>query len=139
MLRILALVIRRPGIDPAHLAAQVGSSERTLYRDLEHLREIGFDIMFAEGYRLQESLALGPGAHAGPRGLAEAYGELRRLVEAEAPSSFAGELEGEVDALAPAALAGLFAEAVERRLALPRRPRRRVRAARRPARTEEAR
>ncbi|MGH7922286.1 MAG: hypothetical protein ACREQM_20460, partial [Candidatus Dormibacteraceae bacterium] len=124
MLRILATVIRRPGIDPAHLAARVGTSERTLYRDLDHLREIGFEIVFADGYRLQEALHLSPAVHDGPRGLAEAYAELRRLVETEAPPAFAAELEGEVDALAPAALASLFAEAVERRLALPPRPRR---------------
>lgn len=127
MLRILDHVIRRPGLDPVHLAALVGSSERTLYRDLDHLREIGFDITYADGYRLQEALALSPATHRGPHGLAEAYGELRRLVESESPASFSGELEGEVDALAPAALARLFAEAVERRLALPNRPRRRKR------------
>lgn len=127
MLRILDHVIRRPGLDPARLAAAVGTSERTLYRDLDHLREIGFDIIHADGYRLQEALALSPGAHRGPQGLAEAYGELRRLVETEAPAAFAAQLEGEVDALAPAALAELFAQAVERRLALPARPRRRVR------------
>lgn len=127
MLRILDHVIRRPGLDPARLAAAVGTSERTLYRDLDHLREIGFDIIHADGYRLQEALALSPGTHRGPQGLAEAYGELRRLVETEAPATFAAQLEGEVDALAPAALAELFAQAVERRLALPARPRRRVR------------
>ena len=127
MLRILDHVIREPGLDPVHLAARVGTSERTLYRDLEHLREIGFGITYADGYRLQEELALSPATHRGPHGLAEAYAELRRLVEAEAPPSFAAQLEGEVDALAPAALARLFAEAVERRLALPNRPRRRTR------------
>lgn len=127
MLRILDNVIRRPGLDPVHLAAAVGSSERTLYRDLDHLREVGFDIAYADGYRLQEALALSPATHRGPHGLAEAYGELRRLVESEAPASFAAQLEGEVDALAPAALAELFAQAVERRLALPNRPRRRKR------------
>lgn len=127
MLRILDHVIRRPGLDPARLAAAVGTSERTLYRDLDHLREIGFDIIHADGYRLQEALALSPGAHRGPQGLAEAYGELRRLVETEAPAAFAAQLEGEVDALAPAALAELFAQAVERRLAIPARPRRRGR------------
>ncbi len=136
MLRILDNVIRRPGLDPVHLAAAVGSSERTLYRDLEHLREIGFDISYADGYRLQEALALSPTTHRGPHGLAEAYGELRRLVEAEAPAAFAAQLEGEVDALAPAALAQLFAEAVERRLALPNRPRRRKRRPPRPSREE---
>ncbi|MBO0701355.1 MAG: hypothetical protein J2P38_00360 [Candidatus Dormibacteraeota bacterium] len=127
MLRILDNVIRRPGLDPVHLAAAVRTSERTLYRDLEHLRAIGFDITYADGYRLQEALALSPTTHRGPHGLAEAYGELRRLVETEASASFAAQLEGEVDALAPAALAELFAEAVERRLAIPNRPRRRKR------------
>jgi predicted DNA-binding transcriptional regulator YafY len=128
LLRILATVIATPGLHPARLAAAVGTSERTLYRDLDHLRQIGFDVIHADGYRLQEELALGPEVRPSPQGLADAYGELRRPVQAEAPSTFGDQLEAEVAALAPAALAHLFAEAVERRLALPNRARRRSQA-----------
>ncbi|MFZ0215613.1 MAG: HTH domain-containing protein, partial [Candidatus Dormiibacterota bacterium] len=124
LLRILATVIREPGLHPARLAAQIGTSERTLYRDLEHLREIGFQVIYSEGYRLQEALLLSPDVHAGPHGLTEAYAELRRLVEKESAPTFAAQLDAEVATLAPAALAALFAEAVERRLALPNRSRR---------------
>ena len=115
-MRILAAVIREPGIRPEELARLIGASQRTVFRDLTRLRRLGYAVVFSDGYRLQESLSLEGGEVGGPRRLADAYAEEIRLVRAEAPEELASRVETEVDALAPAALAELFAEAVERRL-----------------------
>ncbi|MBO0705768.1 MAG: HTH domain-containing protein [Candidatus Dormibacteraeota bacterium] len=116
LLRILAAVIREPGVRPDELARLIGASQRTVFRDLTRLRRLGYAVVFSDGYRLQESLSLEGGDAGGPRRLADAYAEEIRLVRAEAPDELATRVENEVDALAPAALAELFAEAVERRL-----------------------
>jgi predicted DNA-binding transcriptional regulator YafY len=113
LLRILAAVIRDPGLRPAELATAAAISERTLYRDLARLRRLGYAIVHSRGYRLQESLWLSGGS--GPQGLASAYQEDLRLLRQEAPA-LAERVEAEVDAEAPATLASLFAAAIERHL-----------------------
>jgi predicted DNA-binding transcriptional regulator YafY len=110
-LRILAAVIREPGLRPVGLARVAGASQRTLFRDLASLRRMGYSIVHSDGYRLQESLGLDDGG--GPLGLARAYEEQIRLLREEAPA-LATMVEAEVDAEAPAALARLFADAIAR-------------------------
>lgn len=116
LLRILAAVIRDPGVRPAELATRAGTSERTLYRDLARLRRLGYAIVHSRGYRMQESLW--PFDGGGPQGLASAYQEELRLLRQEAPD-LAEQVEAEVDAEAPATLASLFAAAIERHLPQP--------------------
>ena len=57
-LRILAAVIREPGLQPSRLAERSGISESTLFRDLRVLRRDGYSITYRDGYQLQESLGL---------------------------------------------------------------------------------
>ena len=57
-MRILAAVIREPGLRPGQLAARAGVSESTLFRDLGMLRRQGYPVTFSDGYQLQESLGL---------------------------------------------------------------------------------
>src|SRR5262245_11476385 len=57
-MRILAAVIREPGLKPADLASRARVSESTLFRDLGVLRRQGYPISFSDGYQLQESLGL---------------------------------------------------------------------------------
>lgn len=113
LLRILAAVIRDPGLRPVDLARLAGTSERTLFRDLTRLRRLGYSIVHSDGYRLQESLWYEDGS--GPQGLASAYREQLRLLREEAPA-LAGRVEADVDTEAPAALATLFAAGIERHL-----------------------
>ena len=42
LLRILAVVIAEPGLNPLELSERAGVSERTLRRDLIQLRELGY-------------------------------------------------------------------------------------------------
>jgi DNA-binding IclR family transcriptional regulator len=115
LLTIVSQVINQPGQTPAELAAAVGVSERTLFRDLTVLHRLGFEVGYQDGYQLQESLDLdGRGAGAS---LHRVYDRHLELLRAELPSRFAHLVEEDVEARAPAALAALFAEAINRRLA----------------------
>ena len=114
LLTIVSQVINRPGQTPAELAEAVGVSERTLFRDLDALRKLGFEVGYRDGYQIQESLDLeGRGAGAS---LHLVYDRHLELVRAELPARVAEQVEADVEARAPAALAALFAGAIERRL-----------------------
>jgi DNA-binding IclR family transcriptional regulator len=113
LLRILAAVIRDPGLRPVDLARLAGTSERTLFRDLTRLKGLGYSVVHSDGYRLQETLWYEDGS--GPQGLASAYKEQLRLLWKEAPA-LAERVEADVDTEAPAALASLFAAGIERHL-----------------------
>ena len=113
-LRILAAVIREPGLQPGQLAARSGVSERTLRRDLIALRRLGYAVSYSDGYQLQEALRLdGP---EGPRGLGGVYEQQIRALRARVPAELAERVEEELEAEAPASLAGMIATVLERRL-----------------------
>jgi DeoR/GlpR family transcriptional regulator of sugar metabolism len=111
-LRILAAVLREPGIRPATLAARTGVSERTLRRDMTALRRHGYAIRYGRGYQLQERLRLdGAGAFLG-----SVYDQQLRMLRIHVPAPFATAVEKELEAEAPATLAVLIAAMIERRL-----------------------
>ena len=110
-LRVLAAVVREPGLTRFELAGRVGTAERTLTRDLQHLRRLGFAIVYSDGYQLQERFDLAGGRAAA--GLAKTYAQLLEVVRAELPHA-ADAIAAEVEVEAPAALAALVAEVLER-------------------------
>jgi DeoR/GlpR family transcriptional regulator of sugar metabolism len=112
-LRILAAVIREPGLHPAELAAVARVSERTLRRDLVALRRHGYTIRYGRGYQLQESLKLD-----GAAALGSVYDQQVRLLRSQVPTRLAEAVERELEAEAPATLAALMAAVIERRLGL---------------------
>ena len=111
-LRILAAVLREPGLHPGQLAGRAGVSERTLRRDLAALRRLGYAVSYSDGYQLQERLRL-DGAD-GPRGLGGVYEQQIRALRARVPAELAERVEEELEAEAPAALAALIADQLER-------------------------
>jgi hypothetical protein len=116
-MRILAAVIRQPGLTPGQLAKRARVSERTLRRDLAHLRRDGYPISYSDGYQVQELLRLnGEGTGSPGHGLGGVYEHQLRLLRAQVPASLAEQVERELDVEAPAALAGLIAGVLERRL-----------------------
>jgi predicted DNA-binding transcriptional regulator YafY len=112
LLRILAVVIAEPGLNPLELAERAGVSERTLRRDLIQLRELGYEISYTGGYEVQEKLNLE--GRSAPRSLGRVYEQHLELLRKQLPKRMASQVSDEVDALAPAALASLFATAIER-------------------------
>ena len=58
LLRVLAAIIAEPGLNPLELADRAGVSERTLRRDLAHLRDLGYEVAYTSGYEVQEKLNL---------------------------------------------------------------------------------
>lgn len=112
LLRILAIVIAEPGLNPLELAERAGVSERTLRRDLIQLRSLGYDVAYTGGYEVQEKLNLE--GRAGHRSLRRVYEQHLELVARQLPKRLAARVTEEVDAQAPAALASLFASAIER-------------------------
>jgi len=58
LFRVLAAIVAEPGLNPLELAERVGTSERTLRRDLAELREMGYDVAYTSGYEVQEKLDL---------------------------------------------------------------------------------
>ncbi len=122
-MRILAAVIREPGLKPSQLAARAGVSESTLFRDLRVLRLQGYPISFSDGYQLQESLGLdGPNP---ATGLAAVYEHQLDLLRQQLPAALAGQVQAELEAEAPAALAVIVAAVVEGQVRLRRQARRR--------------
>jgi len=114
-MRILAAVIREPGLSPGQLAERARVSERTLRRDLATLRGDGYPISYSDGYRVQELLRLN-GADSGPgHGLGGVYEHQLRLLRAQVPGTLAEQVERELEAEAPASLASLIARVLERR------------------------
>jgi predicted DNA-binding transcriptional regulator YafY len=117
-MRILAAVIREPGLTPSQLAERARVSERTLRRDLALLRRDGYPISYSDGYQVQELLHLnGEDAGSPGQGLGGVYEHQLRLLRAQVSSALAEQVERELEAEAPAALAGLIAHVLERRQA----------------------
>jgi len=114
-MRILAAVIREPGLTPGQLAERAGVSERTLRRDLAVLRRDGYPITYRDGYQVQELLRLNGEDGRSARGLGGVYEHQLRLLRAQVPAALAERVERELEAEAPAALAGLIAHVLERR------------------------
>ena len=56
LLNVLAAIIAEPGLNPLELAERAGVSERTLRRDLNQLRELGYEVAYTSGYEVQEKL-----------------------------------------------------------------------------------
>jgi predicted DNA-binding transcriptional regulator YafY len=112
LLRILAVVIAEPGLNPLELAERAGVSERTLRRDLIQLRELGNEISYTGGYEVQEKLNWE--GRSAPRSLGRVYEQHLELLRRQLPKRMAARVTDEVDSLAPAALASLFATAIER-------------------------
>ena len=128
-MRILAAVIREPGLRPGSLSARAGVSETTLFRDLRLLRRQGYPITFNDGYKLQESLGLdGPSPAVS---LAAVYEHQLHLLKDQLPAALADQVQAELEAEAPAALAAIVATVIERQLQR-RQPARRGDRARRP-------
>ena len=117
-MRILAAVIREPGLRPHELASRAHVSESTLFRDLGVLRRQGYPISFDDGYQLQESLGLdGPNP---ATSLAAVYERQLDLLRQQLPAALAEKVRQELEAEAPAALAGVVATVIERELELRR-------------------
>src|SRR5215472_2684168 len=113
-MRILAAVIREPGLRPGQLAARAGVSESTLFRDLGMLRRQGYPVTFSDGYQLQESLGLdGPNPAVS---LGAVYEHQLDLLKDQLPSTLADQVQAELEAEAPAALAAIVAAVIERQL-----------------------
>jgi predicted DNA-binding transcriptional regulator YafY len=113
-MRILAAVIREPGLKPTQLAGRAAVSESTLFRDLAVLRRQGYPISFRDGYQLQESLGLdGPNP---ATSLGAVYEHQLRLLRQQLPEALADQVQGELEAEAPAALAAIVATVIERQV-----------------------
>jgi predicted DNA-binding transcriptional regulator YafY len=115
-MRILAAVIREPGLRPAQLAARAGISESTLFRDIGVLRRQGYPVTFSDGYQLQESLGLDGTNPA--MGLAAVYEHQLDLLREQLPAPLADQVQAELEAEAPAALAAIVAAVIERQIQL---------------------
>src|SRR5207249_8170991 len=50
LLRVLAAIIAEPGLNPLELAEKAGVSDRTLRRDLAHLRDLGYEVAYTSGH-----------------------------------------------------------------------------------------
>lgn len=110
-MRILAAVIREPGLKPHLLASRAAVSESTLFRDLAVLRRQGYPITFRDGYQLQESLGLdGPNP---ATSLGAVYEHQLDLLREQLPSALADQVQAELEAEAPAALAAIVAAVIE--------------------------
>ncbi len=113
-MRILAAVIREPGLRPNQLAGRLGVSESTLFRDLGVLRRQGYPVIFRDGYQLQESLGLdGPNP---ATSLGAVYEHQLDLLRQQLPAALADQVQGELEAEAPAALAAIVATVIERQV-----------------------
>jgi predicted DNA-binding transcriptional regulator YafY len=119
-MRILAAVIREPGLKPAQLAGRASVSESTLFRDLGVLRRQGYPISFSDGYQLQESLGLdGPSP---ATSLGAVYEHQLELLRSQLPGALADQVQAELEAEAPAALAAIVATVIERQVRRRSRP-----------------
>ncbi len=115
-MRILAAVIREPGLKPGELAGRAAVSESTLFRDLGTLRRQGYPISFRDGYQLQESLGLdGPNP---ATSLGAVYEHQLELLHEQLPGALADQVQAELEAEAPAALAAIVAAVIESQVRL---------------------
>src|SRR5215831_4384504 len=113
-MRILAAVIREPGLKPNQLASRAAVSESTLFRDLGVLRRQGYPVTFRDGYQLQESLGLdGPSP---ATSLGAVYEHQLELLRRQLPPALADQVQQELEAEAPAALAAIVAAVIERQV-----------------------
>jgi predicted DNA-binding transcriptional regulator YafY len=116
MLNIISTVVMRPGLAPSQLALQVGTSERTLFRDLAQLRRMGVGISYSDGYQLQETLDLAGTAKPRPVALPAVYDQQLKVLRSHLAPELAELIQQEVEARAPAALAALFADSMAKRM-----------------------
>jgi predicted DNA-binding transcriptional regulator YafY len=120
-MRILAAVIREPGLKPNQLANRAAVSESTLFRDLGVLRRQGYPVTFRDGYQLQESLGLdGPNP---ATSLGAVYEHQLELLRQQLPGALADQVQAELEAEAPAALAAIVAAVIEGQIRRRARPR----------------
>src|SRR5262249_38998420 len=113
-MRILAAVIREPGLRPGQLAARAGVSESTLFRDLGMLRRQGYPVTFSDGY--QPRAWGGPAAQTPAVSLGAVYEHQLDLLKEQLPATLADQVQAELEAEAPAALAAIVAAVIERQL-----------------------
>ena len=93
LLNILAAIIAEPGLNPFELAERAGVSERTLRRDLNQLRELGYEVAYTSGYEVQEQLNLeGRQAKRAPK---RAYEQQLELLQAVAQAVGSAGLGGD--------------------------------------------
>jgi Xaa-Pro aminopeptidase len=96
LLNVLAAIIAEPGLNPLELAERAGVSERTLRRDLNQLRELGYEVAYTSGYEVQEKLNLeGRAAARKPK---SAYEQQLELLQAVAQAVGSAGLGGDVGA-----------------------------------------
>lgn len=88
LLNILAAIVAEPGLNPLELAERAGVSERTLRRDLNQLRELGYEVAYTSGYEVQEKLNLE--GRSAPRAPKRAYEQQLELLQAVAQAVGAG-------------------------------------------------
>ena len=113
LLRLLTVVVQRPGLSSIELAAELAVSERTLRRDLHELRRLNHAVRFTEGYELQGSLDLEAVASIPDGMLPVVYREQLRLLRERFPPDLARRVEAEVEAAGPSALAAVFERAID--------------------------
>jgi len=100
LLNVLAAIIAEPGLNPLELAERAGVSERTLRRDLNQLRELGYEVAYTSGYEVQERLNLEGRSPA--RAPKRAYEQQLELLQAVAQAVGGAGLGG--DGTAPKAV-----------------------------------
>ena len=92
LLNVLAAIIAEPGLNPLELAERAGVSERTLRRDLNQLRELGYEVAYSSGYEVQEKLNLEGRAGRKPK---SAYDQQLELLQAVAQAVGSAGLGGD--------------------------------------------
>lgn len=90
LLRVLAVIIGEPGLNPLELAERAGVSDRTLRRDLAQLRDLGYDVAYTSGYEVQEKLNLEGRSSA--RSAKRAYEQQLELLQAVAQAVGSADL-----------------------------------------------
>src|SRR2546426_12788541 len=70
LLRVLAAIIAEPGLNPLELAEKAGVSDRTLRRDLAHLRDLGYEVAYTAATRSRKSSTSKDVGGSGPAGVA---------------------------------------------------------------------
>jgi Xaa-Pro aminopeptidase len=96
LLNILAAIIAEPGLNPLELAERAGVSERQLRRDLNQLRELGYQVEYSSGYEVQEKLNLE--GRAPKRAPKRAYEQQLELLQAVAHAVGGAGLGGDASA-----------------------------------------
>lgn len=112
LLRLVAIVVARPGLSSIELAAALGVSERTLSRDLDDLRALGVEVLSDEGYRVQERL---PFEGSGPSSLVtRVYDHQLALLLSDLGPDRVEVIRVGVEAAVPEALTAMVSRALPR-------------------------